>query len=188
MTAIGTVEIHRQGKPTPRLEFEQIGDDELGGGVGGWETLDRPGRPQMTAWNGTPAVTWSLPLSLDRFEAGLSVERNVATLKSWGQPADDGEPPRLVVTAPAGRGDQTARWVIQDIAWLEQVRNASGERVRQDLTLSLLEYVPGQILKGPAAKARGGKDRHKWVPISAKDRRCKVCKKPRGDKQHTNKG
>lgn len=188
MTALGVVEIHRAGKPTPRLVFDQVGDDEHSGGVGGWETLPRPGRPDMTAWNGTPAVTWSLPVSLDRFDSGLSVERDVETLKSWGLPDDDGEPPRLVVSAPTGRGAGSARWVIQDITWGEQVRNAAGERIRQDLTLALLEYVPGQVLKGPAAKARGGKGRHKWVPISAKDRRCRVCKKPRGDKQHTNKG
>lgn len=153
--------IQRTGAPRPRLVFEQLGDDILSGGHGGWEVLDRPGRVAMTAWAGTPGVSWTLPLSLDGFTAGGSVERDVEVLERWGLPADDGEPPTLNVQAAVGRGKATARWVIATIEWGDQIRNDAGERVRQDITLTLLEHVPGQVLKGPAAKSRGKKKKGK---------------------------
>lgn len=186
------VGIRRDGTERPLIVAEQIGDDTLDGGVGGWESLDRPGRGAMTAWGGTPGVSWTLPLSLDGMHDDRDevVERECALLDSWGRPlAGEDRPPALVVNARVGRAPATARWVIQAISWGAQIRNASDERIRQDLELTLLEYVPGRVLKGPGAKSRdkGGK-KHKWVPVSAKDRRCKVCKRPRGDKIHTNRG
>lgn len=150
------VAIHVAGSPNPKVILEQIGDDTLEGGVGGWEVLERPTREAMTAWRGTPGVTWTLPLSLDNLEEGISVERDVQLLKAWGAPvAALGRPPELVVTARVGRAPATARWVINGIEWGSQLRNDSDDRIRQDLTLTLLQYVPGQIRKGPAAKSRG---------------------------------
>jgi hypothetical protein len=188
---VSTVEIVRVGTERPRLVLDQLGDDTIQGGHGGWSTQARPGRPDMTAWDGTPAVQWTIPMSFDGFDAGRSVERNIATLESWGLPDTDAgdEPPRLTITALAGRGRATAKWVIQSIEYGEQIRNDSGQRIRQDVTVTFLEYVPGQVLKGPAAKSRGKSDKkHKWVPRSAKDRRCKVCGRPRDHKIHTNRG
>ncbi|HXH77320.1 hypothetical protein [Nocardioides sp.] len=112
----------------------------------------------MTTWVGTPAQSWTLPVSLDGTKTrGIdeSVERDVEQLEAWARPAGDtNEPPPLTVTARVGRGRATARWVITSIDLGEQIRNDEDDRVRQDLTLNLLEYVPGQILKGPGAKAR----------------------------------
>lgn len=177
------------GKQRPRLVAEQIDDDTIAAGVGGWEVLPRPFRTPMTAWTGSPGISWTLPLSFDGLDAtsSSSVERELATLESWGKPSDDRDvPPPLTVHAQVGRGAATAKWVIQDIAYGAQVRNDAGDRIRQDLTLTLLEYEPGQIRKGPAAKSRDGKT-HKWVAKSAKDRRCKVCNRQRDDKRHSNR-
>lgn len=186
------VGIRRQGNDRPLIVAEQIGDDTLDGGVGGWEALDRPGGPAITSWNGTPAVTWTIPMSLDGMHDNRDevIERECQLLDAWGKPqAGDDRPPVLVVNARVGRAPATARWVIQSIEWGAQVRNDNDERIRQDVTLVLLEHNPGRVLKGPGQKSRdkGGK-KHKWDPISAKDRRCKVCKKPRDNKIHTNRG
>jgi hypothetical protein len=148
--------IHPTGNPSPSVTLEQTGDDSLEGGVGGWEVLDRPTREAMTAWRGTPGLTWTLPVSLVNLDSGISVERDIALLESWARPTDAlGRPPQLVVAADVGRAPSTARWVINGIEWGEQIRNGANQRIRQDLTLTLLKYVPGKILKGPAAKSRG---------------------------------
>ncbi len=184
---MSTVTLRAAGSPQT-VVAEQLGDDSLTGGVGGWEQMPRPHRSTATAWTGTPALVWELQLNLDGGPTDLSIERQCTRLESWGRPGkDDDEPPALVVTAPAGRAPATARWVIDAIVWGEQTRNDAGDRIQQEVSLTLLEYVPGPVLKGPAAKARNGK-KHKWVPISAKDRRCRQCKKPRGNKVHNNRG
>lgn len=182
------VSIRRVGTDRPRLELEMIGDDEVTGGDAQWTLNDRAGRNPMTVWEGTTAVTWTLPLTFDNFDEGSSVERQVAQLASWREPGDnDDQPPHLVVNAPAGRAPSTKRWVIQSIEWGDQIRNGAGNRVRQDLRLTLLEYEPGDVRKGPAAKSRNNGKKHKWVPVGPKDRRCKVCKRPRDDKRHSNR-
>lgn len=166
---------------------DQDGDDTVSGGIGGWEQRQRPRRPTMLSWTGTPGVVWQLPVLLGP-DADSSIEPDCRLLQSWGVPGkDDDQPPTLLVDAPAGRAPDGAKWVLQDLEWGEQTRNDRGRRIQQEVTLTLLEYVPGQVLKGPAARTRD-KNRHKWVPISAKDQRCKVCKKPRKSPRHTNRG
>lgn len=165
---------------------DQDGDDTITGGVGGWEQRQRPRRTAVVSWTGTPGITWQLPILLGP-EADESIERECRLLQEWGVPdSNDVQPPTLLVDAPAGRAPQ-AKWVLQDIEWGEQTRNARGRRTQQAVTLTLLEYIPARVLKGPAARTRD-KGRHKWVPVSAKDHRCKTCKKPRKNPRHTNRG
>lgn len=155
---MSTVTIHPVGKPGKKITLEQIGDDELTGGRGGWEVLARPTREAMTAWRSTPGVTWTLPLSFDGFGdvRDRVVEQDIAALESWSTPDEKlGRPPELVVAALVGLGPSTFRWVIDDIGYGAQIRNPANQRIRQDISLTLLKYVPGKILKGPAAKSRG---------------------------------
>jgi len=149
------VTIWRAGKNTPRLELLLIGDDQPTGGVGGWEITDRAGRRPMTGWVGVPGLQWILPLSFDGGPAELSVENAIQTLTSWGQPTGKNDaPPELRVWTNLGRVPQRIKWVIQDIEWLDQVRNAAEQRTRQDINLTLVQYIPGRVLKGPAARSR----------------------------------
>lgn len=170
------------------VELELIGDDDLTGGDAIWSEQERYERTPMTTWEGTSLLRWTLPLSLDRFDESRSVERWAATLEGWKQPNDkQDQPPQIVVSAPLGRGPATTRWVITSLEWGDQVRNDAGARIRQDVRVSLLEYEPGNIRKGPAAKSRDKARKHKWVPIGPKDRRCKTCKRERDTKVHTNR-
>jgi hypothetical protein len=185
---VSEVTIRRVGTDAPTLTLELLGSDELSGGDGVWTSSERYARTPMTTWEGTTSLVWTLPLSLDSFDDGRSVERRIATLDSWRRPSDSSEkPPVLRVDAPLGRAPANTRWVITSIEWGDEIRDASGQRIRQDLRITFLEYEPGQIAKGPAAKSRDNAKRHKWVPTSAQNRRCKVCKRPRDDKRHTNR-
>jgi hypothetical protein len=185
------VAINPTGKQRPRLVLEQLGDDEVAGGGAVWTVTPRPFRTPMTSWEGTDALTWVLPLSFDAYDGpgARSVERDIATLEAWRRPSDSSDEPEILeVDAPLGRAPATRRWVITDVEWGEQLRNDAGHRVRQDIRLTLQEYLPGSIRKGPAAKSRDNRKGHKWVPISAKDRRCKRCKRKRDEnKKHTNR-
>lgn len=182
------VTIKRVGTDAPTVELELIGDDELTGGDGVWTSTDRYARTPMTTWEGTTSLVWTLPLTFDELESGRSVERRIATIDSWRRPSDKSdEPPVVRVDAPLGRAPANTRWVITSIEWGEQIRDGAGQRIRQDLRITFLEYEPGQVQKGPAAKSRDNAKQHKWVPKSAKDRRCKTCNRERDDKRHSNR-
>jgi hypothetical protein len=168
-----------------------VGDDTITGGVGGWEQRSRARRTPKTVWNETPGLTWQVPVLFDGGDDGRSVEAVCRRLEAWGVPGNnDDTPPILTVDAPAGRQPAGLRWVLQDLAWGDQERNDDGERTQQYATLTFLQYVPGKVAKGPAGKSRdsGAGKKHKWVPISEKNRDCKVCKKPRSNAVHTNRG
>jgi hypothetical protein len=145
----------------PAMRFHLLGDDELTGGVGGWEVVARPRRKAAAEWGGTDAWTLSLPLMATGMESSrgrdASIEGALRALIAAGTPsAKTGQPPVLKVTGPVRVPSSSIRWVIQSIEWGAQIRNNAGQRVQQEFTLALLEYVEAAVLLSPAkaAKAR----------------------------------
>jgi len=112
-------------------------------GYGGWNEVARPRRSPLTTFTGSPGLHLTLPLLLDKFTTGASVEVDIARLQKMGQPtAADGEPPRVRVVARGGAIPyQGRRWVINDLQMGDAEMNAAGDRTRQHVTLSLIEYV-----------------------------------------------
>jgi hypothetical protein len=147
------------------VQFGLTDFETISGGVGGWETLDRPRRASAAGWVGLPSKTIALPLILDGMEAGgrgidRAVEADCATVTSWGKPhRKTGQPPILQVRGTTTVSTQD-RWVVQDIAWGPYITNRNGKRVQQELTITLLQYVEASIVRGPAAKARN-RQKHK---------------------------
>lgn len=144
--------------PKPGIIFELDGDETLSGGVGGWESLDRPRNTPATAWVGTPAKTLELPLLLDGREAfpgfDLPVEGDCRRLERWGLPTGKtGEPDVLQVDGLV-RVATADRWVIQDITWGEYEVNEAAQRVMQVVTLSLLQYARAELVASRAKRAR----------------------------------
>lgn len=144
--------------PKPGIVFELDGDEEVGGGVGGWEVLDRPRNTAATAWVGTPVKTLTLPIRLDGREAfpgwDMPVESSCQRLERWGLPTGKtGEPDVLTVTG-LPRVDAATRWVIQDITWGSYVVNAAGQRVMQGMVVQLLEYARAELVASRAKRAR----------------------------------
>lgn len=151
----------------PTMRFHLLGDDELAGGVGGWEAAARPRRKAATEWGGTDAWTLSLPLMATGMEASLgrdtSVEGSIRALVAAGtMSSKTGQPALLKVTGPVRVPSSNIRWVIQSIAWGAQIRNAAGERVQQEFTLALLEYVEAAVLLSPA-KAAKTRNKGNWA-------------------------
>src|SRR5262249_51210098 len=54
----------------------------------------------------------------------------------------DGSPPRVQFAAPGGAVPHQERvWVVDTLTWGDAVMNGAGDRVRQQVTLGLLEYI-----------------------------------------------
>lgn len=150
--------------PRQRLRFHLAGDDALAGGVGGWESVPRPRRKATAEWVGTPPWTLALPLITSgvdvRGHRDVSVEAKIRRLVALAEPSrKTDEPPIIRISGPVRLPSPRMRWVITDLEWGAQMRNKRGQRIQQEVTVHLLEYVRGEILRGPAAKARARKGR-----------------------------
>lgn len=145
--------------PKPGITCELDDNETISGGVGGWETLDRPRNTPATAWVGTPAKTLELPLLLDGREAGgigidQVVEGACRRLERWGMPTGKTGQPDILRVDGLVRVSSASRWVIQDIAWGEYEVNEAAQRVMQVLTLTLLEHEAAELVQSRAKRAR----------------------------------
>lgn len=150
-------------------------------GYGGWTEVVRPQRSVMTVWSGSPSLRMDVSILLDGWGTGTSVERECSALERLGFPsASDGWPPRITIAAPGAQvPHQRLPWVIDTLTWGDALANKKGNRVRQQVTLSLLEYVsdvrvgndsPTQLqqLKAMSAKAAQGGARKRIVAARAR--------------------
>lgn len=143
------------------LRFHLVGDDELTGGVGGWEVVDRTRRRSSAEWLGVQPYRLALPLLTTGLDVtpgvNVSVEPKITALLFLAQKVMGGlQPAQLEVTGPVRVPRPGIRWVIEDIEWGVQVRMSDGQRCQQEMLVRLLEYVPADVLLGPAARARLG--------------------------------
>jgi hypothetical protein len=125
-------------------------------GFGGWDAVERPRRPPLTTWKAPPGLRMTLPLMLDEWVDELSIEWQVEQLEALGQPTgSDGEPPQVTVTATGGAVPyQDRTWVVDNITFGDALMNDDGDRVRQQVTLELLEYVEDVYLTEVSAANR----------------------------------
>jgi hypothetical protein len=125
-------------------------------GYGGWTEVTRPRRSPLTTFTASPGLHLSLPLLLDQFARGLSVEGDIAALGSMATPTGaNRQPPRVRVRAlGAAVPYQDRSWVINDISWGDAEMNADGNRTRQQFTLALVEYVADVQLTEQSAAMR----------------------------------
>jgi LysM domain len=153
---VGWVRIASSDPPlsvTARLAEERPNVED---GYGGWDEVVRPRRSPITTWRASPGLKLTLPILLDGWAEGRSVEREVAQLEQMGRPtASDGDPPRVRLEATGNAIPYLSRvWVITALAFGDALMNRAGNRVRQQVTLSLLEYVHDVYLAQRSAANR----------------------------------
>ncbi len=155
-------------KPALRgLTFDLTDDEEISGGVGGWEVLDRPRRTPVLGWTGTPTRTLTIPLVVSGIDAaGVGVHTAVdgycQIIESWGKPHRLTQEPPVLMVAGLARVPTSDRWVIQGITWGTYLMgpaagtngHRSTRRVYQEFSLQLERYTAPSLTPGPAARAR----------------------------------
>jgi LysM repeat protein len=137
------------------------------GGYGTWEVVARPKQIGLTRWAGREPLRMKLPLMFDGWRERISIEQQITNLTKMALPAAGGEPPTLdVVGAHPAR--HITKWVIESLDWGTNViwvmaSNGSPVRVRQDVTVNLLQMVEEDrafIQKKPTT-GTGGRPRPK---------------------------
>lgn len=152
----------------PYLVFQAVLGDVtplISNGFGGWKTIDRPRRVQMTAWQGRQTFQLVCNVILNCFEeptGKVDVEQEISVLESLAQvPDGKNEPPILQVDGGGAvphdvHSAPKAFWVLNDIQYTEQLWNDNGRRSRAVATLTLLEYEP-DVIAQTGKKASGAK-------------------------------
>lgn len=122
-----------------------------GGGVGGWAEVTHPKRPSSIEYVGQPLRTLTIDALFDGWQRQASVEEPLRILDVWGSiPPGRTEPPVLQFDY-ANYG--ALRWVVNDLARGDLLRRADGLRVRQFITIELLEYRETAIFLSPVKRA-----------------------------------
>lgn len=141
-----------------------LGQDrpDVSSGYGGWDEVARPKRSTVTTWAGQPARRMALSLLFDNWYAGTSVELDIRRLERMALPRPGGQPPTVSVSAPGGVIPPTYEalpWVIDAISWGDALMNRAGNRVRQAVTLTLLQFITDDMVKVSPAKKRRQKSK-----------------------------
>lgn len=139
------------------LQFQSLvgeGTINITGGGGGWQSVTRPQNDPVTVWRGpTDAYTMEIPLILDVFDAadhlGWDVEGRSRTLEQMcgALTSPVRQPPLLVLNANGGIPNDVynfppLRWVIPEPpVYGDQLRNESGRRVQQMVTVKFMKYT-----------------------------------------------
>jgi LysM repeat protein len=132
------------------------------GGFGGWQLVARPRRKALTQWGGIDPFQLQLSIILDGVRGNQSVEPDCLALEQMAQPIGPRlDPPTVTVVGVVPHPELD--YVIGDgnggsgLAWdAAPLYSASGYRIRQEVTLTLVEYVAADRVGGtsPAARAR----------------------------------
>lgn len=134
-------------------------------GFAGWDVVPLPGRVGITHWAGHEPLSIGLELFFNDDDLTNSVEDAIETLEAMagrGIKRKKDEPSVLKVDAGGlmpfdWHQFPDARWVINGLDWDDDaILNRHGNRVRQTVTVALLQHVAADRLNttGAAAKAR----------------------------------
>lgn len=130
----------------PTLDLTlRLGPDPLRitGGVGGWEITGRPLQVGMTTWGGVEPFQVTFGLMLDGLHSGASVEDLLRRVVRVGRGDAESPPGVLAVLGLSLPADE---WVLEGLEFSDPILRADGQRVRQQLSLTLREYVPPSYL------------------------------------------
>jgi len=130
----------------------------LSGGYGGFRVADRPRKSSLTIWQGRQPFQLTVPMLLS--DRGSSIRDEIHNLDVISSGTSKGAPPYVkvdgAVPVPVHAGEL---WVIQDVQWGAIVRRRDRVVIRQDVTVTLLEYVSDATLEASTESSRtpGGK-------------------------------
>ena len=162
------------------------GTPQVVDGYAGWEIIDRPKRRALTHWKGSNPVRLQVPILIDNFIDGDSIEPECRKVEKLAGLTKDGDQPPLIEIHSDGviphdfHDAPHNQWVIETLDWGDAVRNHAGNRIRQAATITFLLYVDSTSLKRLGQRLGGGTVKLYVVKRSDKSLRG-IAKKQLGD-------
>lgn len=135
-----------------------LGDKAITPTAGGstWTEEARPERTAMTIFEGNDLVRLDVPVRLDGFEAGRSIEPELSELLRICRGHDGNPAPDFVASGPLPNNYSGLRYVMEypDFDQESTVVRSDGERIRQLLTCKLVQFVDPDTLKPERRQAK----------------------------------
>lgn len=144
---------------SPRLTvrcFPGKSAPEVTGGYGVIANVTRAQRRSLTRWSGAEPITLSIPILLDSFGRGRSVEPQKAGLERMA--GIGGETLKVKITGTGQlvpHADEVDQWYITSIDWEDSLLDTHGRRVRQFATINVAQVVEATTEKSLAKRAAG---------------------------------
>jgi LysM repeat protein len=142
--------------PTGPTVYAEIGETlPTFASDGGWQFVARPRTSGFVEYQGVQPYTLTLPVVFDGFANGISVEGPVEILRSMMRNrVGVRNEPAVVKVSGACVPLSWLSWVIQNLEWGDHDRSDTGILVRAFVTVTLYQYLAGDVLVGPAAAAQ----------------------------------
>jgi hypothetical protein len=151
-------------------------------GYGSIETITRPLRRGLTRWTGSNPMIVSIPVLLDGYREGRSVEGAIANLeKMAGVNGDEPLDVAIDCTGDLVPHHDEHTWLLTGIDFGEAVLNSKGVRLRQALTLQVTAKVTATTEKSIAKRNKGSKQHAKSYRVKAGDTLRSIARKVLGD-------
>jgi hypothetical protein len=116
------------------------GPATITGGIGGWQQVERPDAKSLTEWSGQGTVTQSVPLMLNGFKQGDSIQGQANDIIALGRNTTDDEVPPVFRMFGAIHF-QWLPWVLEDVEWTDEViRDNDTTLLRQEVILHVAEF------------------------------------------------
>jgi hypothetical protein len=134
------------------------------GGIGGWQQVPRPDAKSLTEWSGQDTFTQSIPLLINGWNDGNSVQGQANDIIALGRKTDGDEVPPVFRISGAIHMPWLL-WVLEDVEWLDGeedvIRDTDTTLLRQAVILHVAEYEdPDQIrikrIRHPFGTGKGG--------------------------------
>lgn len=128
------------------------GVSKITDGSATWQVIARPRKTGLTQYMGRNPFKMSLSLLFDGYLAGESQETKIRQLTWLALPEDTGKEPRKVYLYGALPFPSGGEWVIDSVTWGDNViwtrlSNGSDVRLRQNVDITLLQYVPADRIE-----------------------------------------
>jgi hypothetical protein len=144
-TPPGWVRLTCSNPPLDTLALMGEGSPRYVGGFGGWDVTQRPRQVGMTTWAGSEPLSLELSLVFDGLRGERSQEPVLRKLYAVARGDDDSPPGILNVRGIALVADD---WVIDTLDMGDALRRDYDHAiVRQQVTLTLREYVPPEYVQ-----------------------------------------
>jgi LysM repeat protein len=151
-------------------------------GYGTVETVTRPLRRGLTRWVGSNPPQVSIPILLDKFRTGESVEGDIDDLERMaGLPG--GEPLHVKITATGNLVPHAAdfEWYITGLDWGDAVLNSKGNRLRQRATVTVTAIIEAATEKSIAKRHKPKHHHAGTYRVKSGDTLKSIAKKVLGD-------
>lgn len=146
------------------------------GGYARWKIVNRPRRVGLTIFDGRDPFSVIVPMVLDEFRAGGSVEPECSRLERMALPPKPGEQPKIVRLLGDAVPHSELDWVINGIDWGDSIRTKNnGNRLRQEVTLTLLSYQDDDRVRPNKSKSGANSGKYGLYTVKAGDTLPKIA-------------